>query len=191
VLNLLSDMTVVVPSTYEVQDGDYASDAYLVDPLYDGANVIKLSRTHLPGSHPATGLLGSTCDVFAHFSVVETTKTMVLVDIQGMFAASCDESQLMHCIQKYCLLNSNNSMEVGQVFVLFDLMMHTYVFDWNLLKIEAHLRLGLTLLLVMEMEAQTPLPPFLVDTSATTSATGSTYTLNHILWHQKHPLLSS
>jgi hypothetical protein len=129
--------------------------------------------------------------VFAHFSVVETTKTMVLVDIQGMFAASCDEYELMHCIQEYCLLNSNNSMEVEQVFVLFDLMMHTYVFDWDLLKVEAHLRLGLTLLLVLEMEAQTPLSPFLVDTSATTSATGLIYPLNHILWHQKHPLLSS
>jgi Alpha-kinase family len=65
-----------------VIDGKKKDHAWLLDPLYDGGVFKKWSGTDGAGIN-TEDLAGMTCDALAHFSLVDSEGSLVLVDIQG------------------------------------------------------------------------------------------------------------
>ncbi|KAJ7436621.1 hypothetical protein FB451DRAFT_1453797 [Mycena latifolia] len=89
-----------------VVSGPQKHHAWIVDPLLSTLQTVKFSGTDVAGSHG--DLFGATCDALAHFSLEDSEKYLVFVDIQGI-----KEPNYIH--------GARGSDEL----VLFDLMAHT------------------------------------------------------------------
>jgi len=81
-LIIRADLHVAPAFLFTVASGSERGKTWLVDPLLDPEAVRKFSGTTQAGSN--TGLVGQTCDAFAHFSLHDSDQHLVFVDIQGL-----------------------------------------------------------------------------------------------------------
>ncbi|KAH6903747.1 kinase-like domain-containing protein [Coprinopsis sp. MPI-PUGE-AT-0042] len=105
VSNLSVDDTFIL----KVVEGKMKEHAWIVDPLYEGADVLKFSGTSCAGNNNDT-LLGRTCNAFAHYSWSDSEGSVVWVDIEGIKTSS---------------MAVNSHRQGPWRFVLFDLLRHT------------------------------------------------------------------
>lgn len=71
-----------------VKEGPEVGHAWIVDPLYEDAEfaVRRFSGTDEAGAND-DDLVGRTCDTLAHYSLFDSEKTLVFVDIEGTSSA--------------------------------------------------------------------------------------------------------
>lgn len=77
----MTDIEVASSAIFEVTSGPSTGYAWLVDTFLPNMKILKFSGTNEVGSN--SRLVGKTCDALAHFSLVSSGGSMVLVDIQG------------------------------------------------------------------------------------------------------------
>ena len=95
--------------------------AWLTDVLLPTTKIQKLSGTNEAGRN--NRLLGQTCDALAHYSLLVTGGSLVLVDIQGALSGALYLCLLILFIG-ITVRNSGDS-HIAPGFVLMDLMTHT------------------------------------------------------------------
>ncbi|KII90162.1 hypothetical protein PLICRDRAFT_53262 [Plicaturopsis crispa FD-325 SS-3] len=78
----IADIRVSQSALFTVTSGERKGHAWLVDPMLPTTTISKFSGTNHAGAN--SKLLGYTCDALAHFSLMESDATLVLVDIQGI-----------------------------------------------------------------------------------------------------------
>ena len=109
-----------------VEGGSQAGHAWLVDPMLPSTNVKKFSGTNTADSN--NRLVGETCDALAHYSLVASGGSLVLVDIQGTHLHICEcelLSQIPSSFTGITVRNQVNGIDAPDTLVLFDLMSHT------------------------------------------------------------------
>ncbi|KAJ7182576.1 kinase-like domain-containing protein [Mycena crocata] len=103
----IADLRVADAFILSVTHGPEKHRSWLVDPLLSHCKTEKFSGTNVAGNHVGD-LFGATCDALAHYSLQDSSETLVYVDIQGI-----KEPQLV------------NGVRGADVLVLFVLMVHT------------------------------------------------------------------